>query len=146
MTVVFSLDLQSTLHLQETLAYRVLTQPVQWGINFVTVLALLYLFHYQGRKRLDLERPKVYKELLGPSVPEGTDVPKISSIQESDATTTSMIGHVSSAAEQSNFQRFIQDTVGSGLNASTVGSGLKASTLGSVLKASTLGKNSSFIA
>lgn len=64
MAVVFSLDLQSSLHFQDVLWYKVLTQPVQWWINFVTGLALLFLFHYQGRKRRETERP-AFKELMG---------------------------------------------------------------------------------
>jgi len=47
------------------LFYRILTGPVQWSINFVTVIALLYLFHYQGRKRQKMEQPqRIYNELL----------------------------------------------------------------------------------
>ena len=41
-----------------------LTKPMYWTINFLTFLALLYLFHYQGRRRLIVSQPAERMELL----------------------------------------------------------------------------------
>lgn len=55
--MLYNLSFQSTVTIDDSLFFKALTQPVQWVINFITILALLYLFDYQGRKRRTRDCP-----------------------------------------------------------------------------------------
>lgn len=38
--------------------FRIIMQPMTWLINFLTVLGLLYLFHYQGVREVEKRKKK----------------------------------------------------------------------------------------
>ena len=91
--------------------------PVQWTFNFLTVLGLLYLFHYQGMRQLTKEKEAAArKSNLSLGLP-GSSTKIVSASYKSEdlrSDLSSLEGNISEISEiydESMFVKFLADSI-----------------------------------
>lgn len=110
MILVYGFSLLSSFSsIKSNQVFIILSQPVQWSVNFITILALLYLFHYQGRKRCAQPQKSlsIYEELR-----RSVKVENIATLDKTDS-----LDYVDTQAREvpndntNRFMNFIEETV-----------------------------------